>query len=563
MADLAIRIGDLRFTARWEEAAPLTRAALRTWLPIRSRLIHCRWSGESTWIPFGESRPDVGFENHTSHPAPGALLIYVGDLSECELLFPYGACMFNSKLGQLAGNHFATVVQGAEQLAELGRRTLWEGAQEIEITEVGASLDRPGAEVVDGAGLLVLPGVIDVHTHLRLPVPDRPDRFAQDTMAAGLGGTTTVLTFNNPGTGISESGTRSPLRGLEEFRERTAGESAIDYGLCAVLTGHQDDPIGELAALIDAGVPSFKAFMVYDFRLPDEDLERAMRVAAGLGGMLQVHCEQPTIIDPLVAEALARGDTGPRHHALTRPAAAEAEATRRAIDMARRADAPLYVVHLSCEAALEAVADAKARGEPVYAETCPHYLTLTNALYDHPDDGEVVKRVISPPLRSRGDVDALWAGLREGVLDVVASDHVPDRLDTEKRLPLASFPEISNGGPGIETLLALVYSEGVAKGRIGLERMVEVLSSTPARVFGLEAKGEVAVGADADLVLLDPVALRTLRQADLHHTSDYTPFEGMELRGEVRDVLLRGRRVTRGRGRFIERQRTGSGRQLA
>ncbi len=135
MADLAIRVGDLRFRARWEDAAPLTREALKAWLPIRSRLIHCRWSGESTWIPFGETRPDVGFENHTSHPAPGQLLIYVGDISECEILFPYGACMFNSKLGQLAGNHFATIVEGGEQLPELGRRTLWEGAQEIEINE--------------------------------------------------------------------------------------------------------------------------------------------------------------------------------------------------------------------------------------------------------------------------------------------------------------------------------------------------------------------------------------------------------------------------------------------
>lgn len=136
MADLAIRVGDLRFSARWEEAAPLTRAALRTWLPIRSRLIHCRWSGESTWIPFGETRPDVGFENHTSHPSPGQLLIYVGDLSECEILFPYGACSFSSRVGQLAGNHFATLTSGQEQLPEMGRRVLWDGAQEIEITEL-------------------------------------------------------------------------------------------------------------------------------------------------------------------------------------------------------------------------------------------------------------------------------------------------------------------------------------------------------------------------------------------------------------------------------------------
>ena len=200
-----------------------------------------------------------------------------------------------------------------------------------------------------------------------------------------------------------------------------------------------------------------------------------MRTAARNGGMLQLHCEEPGIIDPLVTAALAHGDVACRHHALTRPAHAEGAATRRAIEMARRADAPLYIVHLSCEEALEAVAEAKARGEPIHAETCPHYLTFTDELYADHDEAEVIKRVISPPLRTRADVDALWAGLRDGVLDIVASDHVPDRLDTEKRVPAPPFPQISNGAPGIETLLSVVYSEGVAKGRIGVERMVEVL----------------------------------------------------------------------------------------
>ncbi|MGZ8481653.1 MAG: dihydropyrimidinase [Candidatus Limnocylindria bacterium] len=421
------------------------------------------------------------------------------------------------------------------------------------IDAIGSALKRDGAEVVDATGLVVLPGVIDVHTHLRLPVPEHPHRFARDTDAAAHGGTTTVLTFNNPGTGITEAGSRSLLRGMQEFRERTSGESAIDYGLCAVLSGTQDDPIAELPALIDAGVPTFKAFMVYDFRLPDADLERAMHVAATHGGMLQVHCEEPEIIEPLVEAALGRGEVGPRGHAATRPTRAEGAATRKAIEMARRAEAPLYVVHLSCEEALDAVADAKARGEPVYAETCPHYLALTDGLYADPDDAEVMKRVISPPLRSRGDVEALWAGLRDGILDVVGSDHVPDRVDTEKRMPAPPFPEISNGGPGIETLLALVYSEGVAKGRIGLERLAEVLAGAPARLFGLPAKGAIEVGRDADLVLLDPGAHRTMRQLDLHHTSDYTPFEGLELTGEVRHVLLRGRSVTAGGGRYLER----------
>ena len=421
------------------------------------------------------------------------------------------------------------------------------------VERIGPSLEPNGAEVLDATGLLVLPGVIDVHTHLRLPDAEHPDRFRQDTAAAGDGGTTTVLTFNNPGTGISEGGARSLLRGLQEFRDRTLGESAVDYGLCAVVTGQQDDPIGELAALIASGVPTFKAFMVYDFALPADALEGVMRKAARHGGMLQLHCEEPTIIDPLVADALAHGDVACRHHALTRPARAEGAATRTAIEMARRADAALYIVHLSCEEALDAVAEAKALGEPIYAETCPHYLTFTDELYADPDEAEVIKRVISPPLRTRADLDALWAGLRDGVLDVVASDHVPDRVDTEKRVPAPPFPQISNGAPCIETLLSVVYSEGVAKGRIGVQRMAEVLAANPARLFGLPAKGAVEVGNDADIVLWDPAARRTLRQVDLHHASDFTPYEGLEVTGAVREVLLRGRRIGEEAGRFTER----------
>ncbi len=309
------------------------------------------------------------------------------------------------------------------------------------------------------------------------------------------------------------------------------------------VSGQQEDPIGELPALIEAGVPTFKAFMVYDFRLPDDDLFAAMRTAGRHGGMLQVHCEEPGIIDPLVADALRRGQTSCRYHALTRPSRAEGAATRKAIEMARRAEAPLYIVHLSCDEALEAVAEAKQRGEPVHAETCPHYLAFTDARYGDKDEAEVIKSVISPPLRSRADVDALWAGLRDGVLDIVGSDHVPDRLDTEKRVPAPPFPEISNGGPGIETLLAVVYSEGVATGRIGIERMVDVLATTPARRFGLPSKGAIEVGRDADLVIWDPGARRTLRQADLHHTSDFTPYEGMEVNGGIAKVVVGGHSV--------------------
>lgn len=446
------------------------------------------------------------------------------------------------------------IVAGGTVVTSDGKQEMDISVADGQIKAIGPDLIADGARILDATGMLVLPGIIDVHTHLRLPDAEHPDRFRRDTLAAAHGGTTTVLTFNNPGTGISAEAGRSLLAGLDEFQVRTAGESPIDFGLSAVISGHQASPIGELPALIAAGVPTFKAFMVYDFRLPDEDLEQAMRTAARHGGMLQVHCEEPAIIDPLVADALRMGQTGCRFHALTRPSRAEGVATRKAIEMARRAEAPLYIVHLSCEEALEAVAEAKARGEPIHAETCPHYLALTDALYADPDEAEVIKRVISPPLRTEADVDALWVGLRDGILDVVGSDHVPDRLDGEKRIPAPSFPEISNGAPGIETLLSVVYSEGVAKGRIGVARMVEVLASNPARLFGLPSKGAIEVGRDADLVIWDPRPDHLMRQADLHHTSDFTPYEGMRMQGAVREVIIRGRGIGETLGRFLERR---------
>lgn len=446
------------------------------------------------------------------------------------------------------------VVAGGTVVTPAGTRLADVAITGGRIEAVGPGLARPGVQTLDATGMLVLPGAIDVHTHLRLPVPERPGRFRADTLAAARGGTTTVLSFNNPGTGISEAGGRSLIAGLEEFRARTAGESMVDYGLNAVVGSHQDDPLAEIPALIAAGVPTFKAFMVYDFALDDARIEAAMSLAARHGGMLMLHCEEPGIIDPLVAAALQRGDTGPRHHARTRPPEAEAAAVRKAIEMARRAGAPLYIVHLSAAGALDAVADAKARDEPIFAETCPHYLAFTDEAYAHPDDGEVMKRVISPPLRSPADVEALWAGIRDGTLDVVASDHVPDRLDTEKRLPPPPFPEISNGGPGVETLVSIVYGLGVATGRIGVERMVEVLAATPARLFGLPAKGAVEPGRDADLVVWDPGLHRTITQASLHHSSDFTPFEGIEVAGAPVEVLLRGEPAGSVPGRFLERR---------
>jgi dihydropyrimidinase len=422
-------------------------------------------------------------------------------------------------------------------------------------------------EVVDATGQLVLPGCVDVHTHTRVASDEEPDRFYQDSLAAAFGGTTAFLAFNNPGTGCSPAAHRSILTGVDEFRRVTAGDSAVDYALSPAILGGMDDPLAELPAMVDAGVPTAKAFMVFDFRLADRAIFDALRILGERGGMLEIHCEDPVLIDAAVQLALQRGDTSPRHHAATRSREAEAVATHRAMAFARAADAPVHVVHLSCTDALRHVADARATGVRATAETCPHYLALTDARYDEPDPLECAKSVISPPLRPAADRDALWAGLAAGELSMIATDHVPDRVSVEKGEAArgVSFDKISNGAPGIETLLAVAYGAGVAGGRITVERLVDLVATTPARRFGLERKGAVEVGRDADVVLFDPAARRTIRQVDLHHTSDFTPYEGMGVSGAVRSVFVRGRAVIRdgravgdrGWGAFVERGSAG------
>ncbi|HEY7132343.1 MAG TPA: dihydropyrimidinase [Candidatus Limnocylindrales bacterium] len=438
----------------------------------------------------------------------------------------------------------------------------------IEAVEADLSgLAAAAAEVVDAEGLLVLPGCVDVHTHTRVASDAEPDRFWQDSLAAAFGGTTTFLAFNNPGTGSSPDAHRSIRAGIDEFRRVTASDSAVDFSLSPTVLGGMDDPVAELPAMVDAGVPTAKAFMVFDFRLADRSIFDAMRVLGERGGMLEVHCEDPVLIDSAVASALQHGDTSPRHHAATRSAEAEAVATHRAMAFAHAVDAPIHVVHLSCAAALRHVAEARASGVRASAETCPHYLALTDVRYEEPDPVECAKSVISPPLRSAADQDALWGGLAADDLSLVATDHVPDRVAVEKGDAGrgVSFDRISNGAPGIETLLSIVHGRGVATGRIGIERMVDLLATTPARRFGLARKGAIEVGRDADLVLFDPAARRTIRQADLHHTSDFTPYEGFDVAGAVRSTFVRGRPVVRdgravgdrGWGRFVERGRAG------
>jgi dihydropyrimidinase len=458
------------------------------------------------------------------------------------------------------------LIRGGTVVTASGSRTADIAVEGDRIAAIEANLAgraRTAAQVIDASGLLVLPGAVDVHTHTRVATATEPDRFFQDSVAAAFGGTTTFLAFNNPGTGASAAAERSLVAGLREWRAATEADSAIDYGLSLAISGRMDDPIAELPAVVEAGVATCKAFMVFDFRLDDRRLFEAMRVMAHRGGMLQVHCEDPVLLDAAVTDALDRGDVAPRYHATTRPSYVEAVATARALAFARQADAPVHVVHLSSAAALHEVRAARAAGVAVSAETCPHYLVLTDDRYDDPDPATCARYLISPPLRTDADRDALWAGLADGSLDLVATDHVPDRLAVEKAEAARGLPfnQISNGAPGIETLLPLLYSEGVDRGRLAIERLVDLLATTPARRFGLRSKGALEIGRDADIVMFDPTANRTIRAADLHHTSDYTPYEGLAVRGAVRDVFVRGRAVirdgrfegTRGAGRFVER----------
>ena len=453
------------------------------------------------------------------------------------------------------------VVRGGTVVTATGSRRADVAIQGGRIAAIEPDLQGPAAtadDVVDATGLLVLPGVIDAHTHTRVAVDDQPDRFFQDSVAAALGGTTSFLAFNNPGTGSSPAAERSLLAGLREWRAVTAGDCAIDYAVSLVVSGRMDDPVAELPAVVDAGVPTCKAFMIFDFRLDDRRLYEAMRVMGERGAMLEVHCEDPVLLDTAIETALQRGDVLPRYHAGTRPSYVEAVATARAMAFGRQSGAPVHVVHLSSADALRETRDGRATGVRVSVETCPHYLVLTEERYADPDPVGCARFMIAPPLRTPADRDALWRGLADGSIDMVVSDHVPDRLAVEKAEAANGVPfnQISNGAPGIGTLLTLVYSEGVARGRISVERMVDLLATTPARRFGFGRKGALEVGRDADLVLFDPSANRTILAGDLQQSSDYTPYEGMTVSGAVRDVFVRGRPVVRG-GRFVGTRGTG------
>ena len=419
---------------------------------------------------------------------------------------------------------------------------------------------------IDATGTYVLPGGVDVHTHMEMPFggTEASDTFETGTRAAAWGGTTTIVDFVVQRTGEVVE------RSLEAWHAKAAGNCAVDYGFHMILGGVDEDSLKAMDSLVaHEGITSFKLFMAYPgvFYSDDGQILRAMQRATGNGATIMMHAENGTAIDVLVQQALARGETDPVHHGLTRPAAMEAEATNRAIALAEVAGGtPLYVVHVSAAQALERIAQARATGANVFAETCPQYLYLT--LEDHlgaggPGSFEGAKYACSTPLRSRHEPHAadLWKGLRTDDLAVVSTDHCPFCFKDQKELGRGDFSKIPNGMGGVEHRMDLVH-QGVVDGHLSLQRWVETCSTTPARMFGMyPRKGTVAPGSDADVVLYDPTA-RSRISAQTHHMNvDYSAFEGFELTGSVRTVMSRGTVVvdrgrytgTKGHGRFVPR----------
>jgi dihydropyrimidinase len=424
-----------------------------------------------------------------------------------------------------------------------------------------ASADR----IIDARGKYVIPGGIDAHTHLDMPFGGTTsiDDFESGTLAAAHGGTTCIVDF-----AIQKKG-GSLREALDTWHAKAEGKAFVDYGFHMIATDVPPPVLDEMGALVREGITSFKLFMAYPgvLLLDDQSIFRAMLRSGELGALICMHAEAGLPIDVLVERALKAGHTAPIYHALTRPEVAEATGTERAIALAEMANVPVYIVHLSAARALDRVMEARDRGLPAYAETCPQYLFCSEdelrgkPLGEGEGSFEGAKFVCTPPLRPKHHHDHLWRGLRNHDLQVVSTDHCPFCMKDQKELGRGDFSKIPNGMPGIETRLHLLY-EGVREGKISLNRFVEITATAPAKIFGLyPQKGTLAVGADADVVVWDPEKRFDLSHQSLHMRADYAVFEGKTVIGAPSQVLARGELIVdddkavgrKGRGQFVRR----------
>ncbi|WP_158793356.1 dihydropyrimidinase [Granulicella sp. L60] len=421
------------------------------------------------------------------------------------------------------------------------------------IREVRAMIDPMGHTVVDASGLLVMPGGIDAHTHMDMPFGGTmsADDFLTGTRAAAIGGTTTIVDF-----AIQTKGSRM-RDALDIWRAKAEGKACIDYGLHMIVTDLGSDNgrqgLNDMDDMVREGVASFKLFMAYPnvLMVDDGTIFKALQQTAKNGALICMHAENGSAIDVIVQQALADGKTAPVYHALTRPTKAEAEAVNRSIALAEIAGVPVYIVHLSSEDALNQVREARDRGVPAFAETCPQYLLLSIEDQMPGKSFEEAKYVFSPPLREKKNQPKLWDGLVHDHLQVVSTDHCPFCFADQKQAGKDDFTKIPNGAPGVENRLQLLYHFGVNAGKISLQRFVEITSTAPARIFGMyPKKGTIAVGSDADIVIWDPEAQHLISASTHHMRCDYSMFEGWQVKGNARLVYSRGELVVEG-GRYI------------
>ena len=432
------------------------------------------------------------------------------------------------------------------------------------VSLIGESLDVQADRTIDASGKYVLPGGVDPHTHLDMPFGGTVtiDDFESGHTAAAFGGTTCHVDF------IIQPKGATFAQALEEWHSKREGKALIDNGFHMAVTDLvEGGTLEELATLPDHGVTSYKLFMAYKgaIMVDDETLFRVMQVAADTGALVMVHAEHGDAIDVLVKQALAEGKTEPKYHALTRPPETEGEATNRAIQLARVAGCKLYVVHVSCQEAVDPIAIAREKGWDVWGETCTQYFFVDYTFLERPNF-EGAKYVYTPPPRPKQNQEVLWAAVRSDVLSVISTDHCAFLWDGQKTLGKDDFSKIPNGGPGLENRLQMIHEFGVRTGRISLNRMVELLSTNPARYFGLHPrKGTIAVGSDADIVIFDPEKKVTISAATQHSKTDYNLYEGTEVTGSPEIVLLRGQVLVEGDqlvaepgvGQFVRRARFG------